>query len=374
MNDKTKRTWAEIHLDRLAWNYHALRGRAPHSRFGGLVKANAYGHGAVPVGKKLEELGAEFLLTACLDEAVELREAGIQADILVLGFTPATYTRELIHYHLHQAVYDLEMAKEQSAAALAAGGRLKSFLKLDTGMSRLGILCDEANFHTAADELEAMYRLEGLDAVGAFQHFSDADTCPEYSRMQIRRFQAMMGKLERRGCTFAIKSCCAGAATLNYPEVHYDLIRPGILLFGHFPDHTCDGMIDIKPVMEVKSRVASVKRLPKGACISYGRTYTLNRDSLVAVVPMGYGDGLFRLLSSRQEFLLRGRRVRQIGRVCMDMCMIDVTDLPEVQVGDVITIFGDGIPLEEKADTLGTITYELLCDISPRVPRVYLSE
>lgn len=374
MIDETKRTWAEIHMDRLAHNYYALRERAPRSKFAGLVKANAYGHGAVPVAKKLEELGAEYLLVACLDEAVELREAGVQTEILILGFTPAVYTGELIRYSITQTVYDLNMAREQSAAALAAGGRLKSFLKLDTGMSRLGILCDEENFDVAADELETMYHLEGLDVIGAFQHFSDADTCPEYSNMQIRRYRAMMDELEKRGCTFAIKSCCAGAATLNYPEVHYDLIRPGILLYGQSPDHACDGMIDVKPVMELKSRVASVKRLPKGACISYGRTYTLERDSVVAAVPVGYADGLFRLLSSRQEFLLHGQRVKQIGRVCMDMCMIDVTDLSEVRVGDVVTIFGDGVPLQEKADTLGTITYELMCDVSPRVPRRYLSK
>lgn len=372
MTDETKRTWAEIHLDRLAYNYHALRALAPNSKFAGLVKANAYGHGAVPVAKKLEELGTDYLLVACLDEAIELREAGIQTEILILGFTPIAYTAQLVKYGITQTVYDLEMAKEQSAAAIAAGGKLKSFLKLDTGMSRLGVLCDEENFDAAADELEAMYHLEGLEVIGAFQHFSDADTCPEYSAMQIRRYQAMIAELEKRGCTFAIKSCCAGAATLNYPQVHYDLIRPGILLYGHSPDHACDGMLEVKPVMELKSRIASVKRLPKGACISYGRTFTLERDSIIAAVPVGYADGLFRLLSSRQEFLVKGQRVRQIGRVCMDMCMIDVTDLPEVQVGEEVTIFGDGLPLQEKADTVGTITYEMLCDVAPRVPRVYL--
>lgn len=372
MTDQTKRTWAEIHLNRLEHNYKVLRERAPHSKFAGLVKANAYGHGAVPVAKKLGELGAEYLLVACLDEAIELRQAGIKPEILILGFTPVEYTAELLRYDITQTVYDLEMAKQQSRAAEAAGGAMKAFLKLDTGMSRLGVLCDEENFDTAADELEAMYHLKGLNVIGAFQHFSDADTCPEYSEMQIHRYQAMIAELEKRGCAFSIKSCCAGAATLNYPEVHYDLIRPGILLYGHSPDHACDGMIDVKPVMELKSRVASVKHLPKGSCISYGRTYTLERDSVIAAVPVGYADGLFRLLSSRQEFLLHGQRVRQIGRVCMDMCMIDVTDLKNVQVGDEVTIFGDGVPLQEKADTVGTITYEMLCDVAPRVPRVYM--
>ena len=371
MTKETRRTWAEIHLDRLARNYEKLRSLAPNSKFGGLVKANAYGHGAVPVAKKLEELGADYLLVACLDEAEELREAGIKAPILILGYTPVEYTADLIRLNITQTVYDSDIAKAQSEAAIQAGGKLLSFLKADTGMSRLGVLATEDNLDQAADTLSEMYRLPGLEPVGLFQHFADADTCPEYSKMQIERFTALRSKLARRGCTFPIYSCCAGAATLNYPEVHCDLIRPGILLYGHQPDHACDGMLDVEPVMEVKSRIASVKRLPKGTCISYGRTYTLPRDSVIAAVPIGYADGLFRLLSNRQEMLVHGKRVPQIGRVCMDMCMLDVTDVEAVQVGDEVTLFGDGLPLEEKADTLGTITYELLCDVSPRVKRIY---
>lgn len=374
MTEETKRTWAEIYLNRLEENYRLLRAKAPGCQFGGLVKANAYGHGAVPVARRLKELGAEYLLVACLDEAMELREGGIQGEILILGHTPAAYTGRLIQYHLTQTVFDLELARAQSAAALKAGGRLKVFLKCDTGMSRLGVLCDEAHLTAAAETLGEIYCLPGLEPVGLMQHFADADTCPEYSRKQIERYNAVLRLLEEQGCTFAVRTCCAGAATLNYPEAHYDMVRPGILLYGYSPDHACDGMLPVRPVMEVKSRIASVKTLPAGTCISYGRTYTLARDSRVAVVPMGYGDGLPRLLSSRQTFLVRGQRVRQIGRVCMDMCMIDVTGLPQVEVGDVATIFGEALPVTEKADAMGTISYELLCDVSPRVPRVYLEE
>ncbi|MCC8099124.1 MAG: alanine racemase [Clostridiales bacterium] len=372
MTNETKRTWAEIHLDRLAGNYHALRALAPRSRFAGLVKANAYGHGAVAVGRKLEELGADYLLVACLDEAIQLREAGLTRPILILGYTPIAYTAELLRYDLTQAVYDVALAKEHSAAALAAGGRLNCFIQCDTGMGRLGLLCQEDTIDRAAAEVEEICSLPGLEPVGLMQHFSDADTCPAYSRLQIDRYNALLAKLAAMGRTFPIRTCCAGAATLNYPEVHYDMVRPGILLFGYSPDHACDGMVNVRPVMELKSRIASVKAMPAGSCISYGRTYTLERDSLVAVVPVGYGDGLFRLLSSRQEFLLHGQRVRQIGRVCMDMCMIDVTDLPEVTVGDEVTVFGEELPLTEKSDAVGTISYEMLCDIAPRVPRVYV--
>lgn len=371
MNLDTKRCWAEISLGNLDWNYHRLRALAPHSRFAGLVKANAYGHGAVPVARRLEELGADYLLVACLSEALELREAGIAAPILILGYTDPADTPVLLENGISQTIYDSAQAEACAQAALAAGGRLRCHLKADTGMSRLGILCREEDIDRSADILAQMYRLPGLEPEGLFQHFADADTCPEYSQMQIGRFNALLAALEERGCTFTLRHCCAGAATLNYPQVHYDMIRPGILLYGYSPDHACDGMLDVKPVMEVKARIASVKALPKGTCISYGRTYTLERDSLVAAVTMGYADGLSRILSGRFSFLWNGQPMPQIGRVCMDMCMADVTDLSGVQVGDEVSLFGVEGQLTQLADTAGTIPYELLCGISPRVPRIY---
>lgn len=374
MNKETRRSWAEIDLDALAHNYHQLRARAPHSRFVGLVKANAYGHGALPIAKELEALGADYLAVACIAEAEELREGGVTMPIIILGYTAPDETETLIRLNITQTVYDLELAKAFSDAAVALGAKLRCHLKTDTGMSRLGVLCREEEIPPAADQLEAMYHLPGLDVEGLFQHFADADTCPEYSEMQIRRYNAILQELERRGCTFRLRHCCAGAATLNYPQAHYDMVRPGILLYGYSPDHACDGMIDVKPVMSVKSRVASVKRLPKGTCISYGRTYTLQRDSVIAAVTIGYADGLPRLLSSKQTFLWKEQNVPQIGRVCMDMCMMDVTDFPGVKVGDEVTIFGAEGSLQEMADTMGTITYELMCGIAPRVPRVYVKK
>ena len=372
MNDLQKRTWAEIHLDRLAHNYHALRAKAPNSRFAGLVKANAYGHGAVPVAKTLERLGADYLLVACLDQAVQLREAGAEAPILILGNTPPAYTAELLANRITQTIYDPALAEQFSNAARLLGGRLRCHLKVDTGMSRLGILCDEAGLAAGVEALERMYHLPGLEAEGIFMHFADADTCPEYSEMQLRRFQAVLEALEQRGCRFALRHSCAGAATLNYPQGHLDMIRPGIPLFGLYPDPSTRGKIDLEPVMELKTRIISLRRLPKGTCISYGRTYTLERDSLVAAVPVGYADGLHRTLSNRMDMLVRGQRVRQIGRICMDMCMLDVTDVPGVSMEDVVTVFGDGVSVQTLADTDGTITYELLCAVAPRVPRVYL--
>ena len=372
MNLNKHRCWAEINLNHLAWNYHQLRALAPNSRFAGLVKANAYGHGAVAVARTLEQLGADYLAVACLSEALELREADVRAPILILGYTPPEDTELLLRHNITQTIYDPELAKQFSDAARKAGGRLRCHLKADTGMSRLGILCREDGLAQAADTLSGMYHLPGLEPEGLFQHFADADTCPEYSAMQIERYNALLDALEQRGCTFTLRHCCAGAATMNYPQVHYDMIRPGIPLYGYAPDPSCEGIVELKPVMEVKARIASVKRLPKGTCISYGRTYTLERDSLVAAVTMGYADGLPRLLSGSFSFLWNGQKLPQIGRVCMDMCMADVTDVEGVAVGDEVTLFGAEGQLSELAEKAGTITYELLCGISPRVPRIYI--
>ena len=372
MNDLQKRTWAEIHLDRLEHNYRALRAKAPGCKFTGLVKANAYGHGAVPVAARLEQLGADYLAVACIDEAAELRAAGISTPILILGHTDPAYTAELIRLKVTQTVYDPGLARAFSARAVELGEKLRCHLKVDTGMSRLGLLADEGSGAQSIDAMEEMCRLPGLAWEGIFMHFADADTCPEYSAMQIGRFRRVLAALEERGITFPVRHCCAGAATLNCPEAHFDMIRPGIPLYGCYPDPSVRGKIDLQPVMELKTRIVSLKDFPAGTCVSYGRTYTLTRPSRVAVVPVGYADGLHRTLSGKITMLVRGVPVPQIGRICMDMCMLDVTDVPGAALGDVVTVFGDGAPLQTLADTAGTITYELMCAVAPRVPRIYL--
>ncbi|MGN0968300.1 MAG: alanine racemase, partial [Oscillospiraceae bacterium] len=359
----------------LEHNYRALRGMLPRGcRFLGVVKANAYGHGAVPVAKKLEELGAEYLAVACLDEAVELRQAGITAPILLLGPTPAEFAGELLHYDLTQSVQDLSAAHALSEAAVRADKPLKIHIKADTGMSRLGFLCDENHTNASVDEIAQVCALPGLKAEGIFTHFANADGDESYSMRQLTRFLDAVDKLAARSVKFEIRHCAASAAVLNYPCAHLDMVRPGIALYGHYPDPSCEGLDGpgLLPVMTLKTRIVAVRELPAGTCISYGCTHTLVRDSRLAVLPVGYADGLERLLSNRAEMLVRGQRVPVLGRVCMDMCMVDVTNLPVVEVGDEVTVFGPELPLEEKADAVGTIQYELLCGVAPRVPRVYL--
>lgn len=364
------RTWAEVDLAALEHNYRALRSNLePGRKFVGVVKANAYGHGALPVAKKLEALGAEYLAVACLAEAVELREGGVAAPILILGGTPGELAGELIRYDLTQTLFDLPTARAYSQAAAAAGKGLKVHLKADTGMGRLGFVGPGR-----VEDILTACALPGLEAEGLFTHFADADGSEEYTMAQFTDFLDLRDALAARGRTFPLCHCAASAATLRYPCTHLDMVRPGIALYGHYPDEGSVGLDGpgLIPVMTVKTRVAAVRTLPAGACISYGRTRALSRESRVAVLPIGYADGLHRGLSNRMEVAFPQGRAPILGRVCMDLCMADVTDLPGVEAGDVAEVFGQALPLEEKSDVLGTISYELLTAVAPRVPRVYV--
>ena len=376
MTDITRmRTWAEIDLGALEHNYRALRAMAPRDcKFLGLVKSNAYGHGAVPVAKKLRELGADMLAVACLAEAMELRQAGIDLPILCLGQTPVELAPLLLEYGVTQTVEDLETGRALSDAAQEAGKTLKIHVKLDTGMSRLGFLWRKGEDNRQLlEEIAALCALPGLEAEGMFTHFADADGSEAYTMDQLTRFLDAREELEKRGVTFAIYHCGASAAVLNYPCTHMNMIRPGIALYGYYPDPSMEGLDGpcLEPVMTVKSRICAVRTVPAGTSVSYGRTAVLKRDSRLAVVPIGYGDGYPRALSNRMDLRIRGKDCPIVGRICMDMCMVDVTDLPEAAVGDTAVVYGPKLT-ERAAALTGTIVYELLCDVAPRVPRIYL--
>jgi len=302
---RTARAWAEVNLDALARNYRLLRGLAPRAKFLGLVKADAYGHGAVPVARKLQALGADMLAVACLAEAVQLREAGLTLPVLCLGQTPPELAGLLLEYGVTQTVGDLETGRALSAAAVAAGKTLNIHVKVDTGMGRLGFVYyqdgDEAALERAGREIEALCALPGLEAEGIFTHFADADGSEAYTSNQYDRIQDVIGELWDRGLhPFQIYHCAASAAVLNYPwtQNHMNMIRPGIALYGCMPGPGMENP-GLEPVMTLKSRVAVVRDLPAGAKISYGRAAQLERDSKIAVLPLGYGDGLPRALSNR---------------------------------------------------------------------------
>ena len=380
MDAQMKRTWAEVDFDKLAHNYHALRGLAPAgTKYLGLVKADAYGHGAVPVAKKLEELGADYLGVACLDEAIEVREAGVKTPILILGCTSSIYAAELVKYNITQACYDLEYAKELSAGAQKAGGTITVHIQCDTGMTSLGFMCHEDTMEKSASEIIEAVKLPGLKAEGIFTHFSDSDGSEEYTMLQFGRFQDIIQRVRDLGYEFEIRHCANSAATLLYPATYLDMIRPGIVQFGHFPDAKMDhALCDLVPVLELKSRVATVRDVPANTPVSYGRTNTLTRPSRLAVIPVGYGDGFCRGFSNKLTVLINGKKLPIVGRICMDMCMVDVTDAPDVKEGDVAILYGsDGTndqPVEAGAEIMNTISYELLCVLTKRIPRIYLNK
>ena len=374
MESTLKRTWAEISLDNLTHNFETIRRQVgPKAKLLGVVKADAYGHGAVRVAKHLERLGAGYLAVSNLDECEELRVNGIMLPILMLGFTPADQAERILKNDMTQAVPNLAIAEAYSSAAVHAGGTMKVHIKLDTGMGRLGFQCDDAHFDASLRDILKILTLPGLDVEGVFTHFSvsdeDTEESVEFTKLQHERFARMIEKVETQsGFRFQLHHCCNAGGIASHPEWAWDMVRCGIILYGTGDLAERMGM---KPVMTVKTTVSTIKDFDPDTSISYGRQFFTTRPSRIAVLPIGYADGLFRALSGKLRVLTPYGEAQQVGRICMDMCMIDVTDLPQVKSGDEVEIFGEHILCADDAALCDTIPYELMCAVSKRVPRVY---
>ncbi len=373
MDSTLKRTWAEIDLDALAHNYQVLQGRmGSGSRFLGVVKADAYGHGAVEVSRTLENLGAGYLAVSNLDEALELRHGGIGLPVLQLGVTPADQTALALSCRVAQAVWSESAAQAFSAEARKAGRKLKVHIKLDTGMSRLGFPCGEDGFERSLDAICRVCALPGLEVEGVFTHFAVSDEDSEagraYTELQYRRFAGMLDALARRGVRFAIRHCANSGAAVSYPQYACDMFRPGIISYGI--GHQAD-LLGLRPVMTLKTIIGAVRELPPDTAVSYGCTYRTNRPSRVGVLPIGYADGLHRVLSNRWQVWTPHGAAPIIGRICMDMCMCDLTDLPGAAEGSEVEVYGPHNSVNAAAALAGTISYELTCAVSKRVPRIY---
>ena len=376
-----KRTWAEISLDNLEHNYHALRSQTPEGcKFLGVIKADAYGHGAVPVSGTLSELGCEYLAVSNLEEAVQLRRGGIRTPVLILGYTPPEYADTMVFMDLTQEIHSMDYARALEERLRGTNYILNVHLKLDTGMGRIGFLAYGA--HSELAQLRAFSRLTHLRAEGVFTHFSAADSRladdVAYTETQYARFQAALAELEGYGIHPALRHCANSAVTILHPEYSLDMVRGGIALYGCAPDRDCAGLLDLRPVMTLRTTIAQLRDVAAGTPISYGRTFTAPHDLRMAVLPVGYADGLSRSLSGKARFRLHGTDVPVIGRICMDMCMVDITDVPQAKVGDELTLFGydeDGqrVPVERLAEASGTISYEILCTLSKRIARLYYS-
>ena len=377
MKSTLKRTWAEIDLDNLAYNYKKIREHIGKDvKFLGVVKADAYGHGAVQVSQHLQELGADYLAVSSIDEAMELRINGITMPILILGQTPREQVDRLICFNITQAVTCEAKAIEYSEEAVKYGGTLKVHIKVDSGMSRLGYICEGDYFEHGVDGICDACRLPGLDAEGIFTHFAvsdeEGDECMEYTKHQFKLFTDVVSAVEEKlGKKFRLRHCANTGATVDYPETYLDMVRPGLLLYG-YGDFA--KRLGLKPIMTMKTTVSTIKIYPAGTKISYGGLYTTEKKTRIGVVPYGYADGFLRTLSNRYSVLTKNGPAPVRGRICMDMCMIDLTDKPDVVIGSEVEIFGEHNPIEKMAEMAGTIPYELVCAVSKRVHRVYIAD
>lgn len=373
------RCWAEIHLDHLEHNVKTIRsGLTDGCRLMAVVKANAYGHGDRELAPYLRQAGVDWLGVATLQEAEHLRQAGSDLPILVLGYTPPSLTHRLMELDVLQTVYSGEYAR-QLAAEVPPGRQLEVHLKVDTGMNRLGLHPEAADGLTQALEV---YQNPRLRCTGIFTHFGVADELQEQSRAVTRgQFDAFVdfcNQLEQQGITPGLRHCCNSAATLLYPEMHLDMVRCGILLYGMPPAPALQNWAALRPVMSLHAPIVQLKEIPAGQGVSYGRAFVAPSPRRIATVPIGYADGYQRQLGGLASGLVRGAPAPVVGRVCMDYLMLDVTHLPQAQVGDRVTLVGtDGdraITFEELAALTGTIGYERVCAVSLRVPRLYLRE
>lgn len=376
MKDLQKRTWAEISLENIRHNYTSIRAALPAGcRFLGVVKADAYGHGALSVARLLEEQGADYLAVSCLDEAMELRDGGITMPILILGHTPQEYTGVLIENNITQTVTCLAKALEYSEAAAKLGGELNIHLKLDTGMSRLGYLCAGDYFDEGVENIIRSCRLPGLKSEGIYTHFAVSDEGDEesrsYTKAQFELFMAVIGAVkEKGGIKFEIRHCANSGAVVNHPEMALDMVRPGLLLYGYGDS---EGRLGLLPCMRLVTTVSTIKFYEPGTAVSYGRRYVTERRTRMGVLSIGYADGLPRIISNKCAFAAKGGFAPQRGSICMDMCMVDLTELPEVDVGSEVELFGAVSSIYSLSEAAQTIPYELLCSVSKRVPRVYKS-
>jgi alanine racemase len=377
---------AEIDLKAIAHNIKELRRIThPDARLMGVVKANGYGHGAIEVARCALQNGAEVLGVARIEEGMQIRAAGIEVPILIFGYTLPELAADLLEYDLTQTVNTHASAQVLSQTATSLKKKIKIHLKVDTGMGRLGLLAQ--NFQRdnsvalnadAIEETLAIAGLEGLELEGIFTHFATADSADKTSAEdQLDLFMRFLNRLREAGLEPPFRHAANSAALIDMPQSHLDMVRPGIASYGLYPsDEVNKKHVSLKPAMALKAKIIHLKKVPAGFKVSYGSTHKTPRATTIATIPIGYADGLNRLLSSNGQMLVHGHRAPIIGRVCMDLTMLDVGHIDNVQMGDEVVIFGhqgnDAITVDEIASSLNTINYEIVSTITARVPRVYL--
>lgn len=370
-----ERVLAIVDLDAIASNIKNIRAKVDkNSGIIGIIKADAYGHGSVETAKVLLDNGADWLAVAVVDEGLNLRKNGITAPILLLGYTPELRLNDVINNGFIQTVYSYDTAKKLSEAASALGKKAVIHIKIDTGMGRIGYRVNEES----ADEIVKISKLPNIDVNGMFTHFSTADEADKsYTLEQYNKFVKMNDMLEERGLHIPVKHAANSAAIMDFDNMMFNMVRPGIILYGAYPsDEVKKENLSLSPAMSIKTHVSYVKDVNEGDSISYGRKYTAPSKRRIATIPVGYADGFIRAYSKSGKVLVRGEYAPIVGRICMDQFMVDVTDIDGVEVNDEVVLMGKQGDKEITADfiasVLDTINYEVFCTLSKRVPRQYI--
>lgn len=378
-----KRTWAEISLNAIEHNYNVIRNKvADDTKVCCVIKADGYGHGAVELSQIYEKLGADFFAVSNIDEGIEIRKSGSKLPIVILGYTPVSEAKNLAAYNISQAVFSLEYAKELSEKCVEEDCICKMHIKVDSGMSRIGFMCQEfPRDEYSIEEICEACCLPNLEVEGLFTHFcvSDEDAeGREFTNKQYENFIHVRDSLKKRGVDISVVHCSNSGAIEDYPETCCDMVRAGIILYGLAPSSKLADRLDLVPAMTLKTVVAFVKEVQKGATISYGRTFTADRKMKIATVPIGYADGFIRQNAKDGYMMVNGKKAKIVGRICMDQTMLDVTNIEDVKTGDEVVVFGTGENGEPTADSLaentGTINYETVCLVGKRVPRIYIKD
>ena len=375
--DAIRAAWAEINITNLDYNIKQIKDKVgPGKKITGIIKADAYGHGAIKVATVLRAIGIESFGVATLSEAVRLRKAGfILEEIIVLGLTPDPYIDTIIEYRLTPVVCDYENAEAISRAAAKANIIINGYLAIDTGMGRIGYDTDNSS---SIDDIRMIMNLPNFRIAGLFSHFAAADSLDKtYTTVQEQRFMVFYKKLLNAGIPIPCRTLANSAAIMEVASSHYEMVRPGIIMYGCYPSAEVDrSQIDLRPVMSIKANIVQLKKVPAGNSISYGRKFTTRQDSLIATIPIGYSDGLPRPYSTKGKVIVNGVFAPIAGTICMDQCMIDVTHVPYPRLSDEVTIMGkDGIyeiSAEDIAKATNTINYEVLCAFGQRLPKVYV--
>lgn len=368
--------WAEIDLDAIAYNTRNIKKLIGDKDLIAVVKANCYGHGVIGIIPTLLENGVSRFAVAMISEALEIRDNKITTPVMILGFTPLYLGEELIDNNIEQTVYDLDYARELSKIALTLNKKAKIHIAIDTGMGRIGFLPNEKSI----DNITEICSLEGIEVIGIFTHFSTSDEKDkEYSHEQFTKMLSVMDTLKKRGIDIPLKHVANSGAIIDLPDTYLDAVRAGIILYGYYPSDEIDkNNLALKPALTLKATITNVKTLEKDMYVSYGRTFKTSNETIVATIPVGYADGYLRKLAENGKVIIKGEFAPIIGRICMDQFMIDVTNIPDVKIGDEVILLGEKNGLKYNADDmakkLDTINYEVTCMLKSRLPRVYIKD